>query len=111
MQQLTVNITIPDTHVLITKIEYEEMKQNELHGEWWTMADLKSKTKMKSSDWIEKNILYVSKFRKVLDVNNGGFVYYSGGSGKPWSFQAKKMAEFLEKNFADIYVGYSKGNK
>ncbi|WP_225986212.1 DUF771 domain-containing protein [Psychrobacillus glaciei] len=27
-------------------------------------------------EWIKGNILYPSKFKKILDVHNGGFVYY-----------------------------------
>jgi phage pi2 protein 07 len=45
MQKLKaeVVITIPDDMVLVTKVEYEEMKQNELTGVYWTMKDLEKR--------------------------------------------------------------------
>ncbi|MGO1059354.1 DUF771 domain-containing protein [Planococcus sp. FY231025] len=104
MQKLNVelSIEIPAEYVLISKVEYEEMKSNELRGVYWTMKDLEARTK-RSSLWLRENVLYPSKFRKELDSDNGGFVFYPRASGQPWAFQASKMAEFLDKNFHRIF--------
>ncbi|KIO62091.1 hypothetical protein B4065_3311 [Caldibacillus thermoamylovorans] len=104
MQQLKaeVVIQIPNDMVLVSKIELEELKRQELTGVYWTMKDLQKRIN-KSDRWIKDNILYPSKFRKILDVENGGFVYYPKNQGQTWSFQATKMAAFLEKHFKEIF--------
>ena len=104
MQKLKAEIviTIPEDMVLITRVEYEELKQNELSGVYWNMKDLEKRIN-KKSDWIKENILYPSRFKKILDIDNGGFVYYPETKGQPWAFQATKMATFLEGNFQRIF--------
>lgn len=104
MQKLKaeVVIMIPEDMVLITRVEYEELKQNELSGMYWNMKDLEKRTN-KKSEWIKENILYPVRFRKILDIDNGGFVYYPETKGQHWSFQATKMAAFLDNNFVRIF--------
>ena len=104
MQQLQVSITIPvpEDMVLVNKVVFEEMKANELKGVYWTMKDLEKRTTRKS-EWIKVNILYPSRFRKILDVDNGGFVFYPRAKGQTWVFQASKMSEFLDKYFSNIF--------
>ncbi|MFC0015226.1 MULTISPECIES: DUF771 domain-containing protein [Allobacillus] len=104
-QQLCVNIQIPipDDSVMISKVELQELKQAQLKGVYWTMKDLESRINRKN-EWIKENILYPSKFRKLLDVNNGGFVYYPKTKGQSWSFHAGKMADFLDSNFQNIFA-------
>lgn len=106
MQQLKVNLSIdiPDDHVLIKKVELEELKQESLSGVYWSMKDV-SKRINKSDVWIKEKILYPTRFKRILDSENGGFVYYPQSQGQTWSFQAKEMAKFLEKYFADIFKG------
>ncbi len=104
MQILTVQLSIPipvDT-VLISRVEFEELKKNELSGVYWSMQDLERRLGRKH-EWIKENILYPSHFRKILDVENGGFVYYPRGKGQSWAFLATKMADFLDKRFAQIF--------
>lgn len=104
MQQLSVqlSIPIPPESVLISKIELEEFKKNELSGVYWNMKDIEARTNRKQ-EWIKENILYPSRFRKVLDLENGGFVFYPRSKGQSWSFQASKMAAFLDSNFNLIF--------
>lgn len=106
MQQLSVNlqIPIPTDQVLISKVELKELQQQQLSGVYWNMKDLEARTN-KKSDWIKENILYPSRFRKVLDSENGGFVFYPKSKGQTWSFQAAKMAGFLDNNFHRIFRG------
>lgn len=105
MQQLTVqlSIPIPADSVLITKVELEELKKNELSGVYWSMRDLEQRINRKS-EWIKENILYPTCFRKILDVEYGGFVFYPKTKGQTWSFQALKMAEFLDNRFHQIFT-------
>jgi len=104
LQQLNVNLTIPipEGQVLIKKVELEQLRQSKLSGVYWGMKDIENHTG-KKHEWIKENILYPTKFRKKLDVKNGGFVYYPEKSGQTWSFQANKMSRFLDENFQTIF--------
>lgn len=104
MQHLNVQLSIPvpADAVLISRVEWEELKRNELTGVYWAMKDLEKRIN-KKSEWIKENILYPSRFRKELDIEHGGFVFYPKIQGQNWSFQATRMAEFLEKRFNTIF--------
>ncbi|MDX8047595.1 DUF771 domain-containing protein [Gracilibacillus sp. S3-1-1] len=104
MQQLDVNITIPipSDKVLITKVELQELKENSLTGVYWNMKDLEKRVG-KKQDWLKEHILYPPRFKKILDIQHGGFVYYPQSRGQTWTFQANKMAAFLDKHFIDIF--------
>lgn len=104
MQQLTANITIPvpENLILISKAKLESLKKESLVGTYWTMKDVEEKVNRKH-EWIKENILYPSHFRKILDVDNGGFVFYPKVKGQTWSFQATKMAKFLDEQFTNVF--------
>ena len=104
MQQLEVSLTIPipEDQVLISRVEFFELKNQSLVGVYWTMKDLENRTG-KKHEWIKENILYPTKFMKVLDVKQGGFVYYPEKNGEKWTFLASEMTKFLEKNFQSIF--------
>ncbi|MET3659619.1 DUF771 domain-containing protein [Sporosarcina psychrophila] len=104
MQQLEVNliIPIPNDSVLITKIELEEFQRQQIVGVYWNMKDLEQRTGRKI-DWLKVKLLFPVHFRKTLDVDNGGFVYYPKSKGQAWAFHASKMANFLDKNFHRIF--------
>ncbi len=104
LQKLNVNleIAIPADQVLINKIELEELREQTLTGVYWSMKDLEERINKKQV-WIKENILFVPTFKEKLDSENGGFVYYPKKQGETWSFQATRMAEFLEKNFYRIF--------
>ncbi|MFB4169035.1 DUF771 domain-containing protein [Virgibacillus sp. JSM 102003] len=92
MQKLKAEIviTIPADTVLVTKVEYDELKQKELSGVYWNMKELEERIN-KNSEWIKENILYPTRFKKTLDSDNGGFVFYPKSKGQTWSFQATKI--------------------
>lgn len=104
VQQLNVEISIPipDGMVLVKKVELEELQQGKLKGTYWTMADLEKRIN-KNQRWIKEKILMNPKFRRMLDVDFGGFVFYPEVNGEKWSFLASKMAQFLEDNFYTIF--------
>jgi phage pi2 protein 07 len=83
-------------------VELEDLKKNELAGVYWSMRDLEKRINRKV-EWIKENVLYPPRLRKILDVENGGFVFYPKAKGQNWSFQANKMCEFLDRNFTQIF--------
>lgn len=104
MQRLNVELSvqIPSDYVIINKVELEELKQQSLSGVYWNMKDLQQRIN-KSDKWIKENILYPSRFKKILDIENGGFVFYPKSQGQAWSFQAIKMSKFLDDHFNNIF--------
>lgn len=104
MQHITVelNIPIPEDSIIIKRVEWEELKRQELTGVYWTMKELEARVGRKSI-WIKENILFPSRFRKILDSKQGGFVYYPRSQGETWSFHASRMAEFLDRHFSTIF--------
>lgn len=70
---------------------------------WWNMQDLEKVTGY-SDDWLKENILLQPRYKKILDLDNGGFVYYPEKRGEKWMFVSSRMQEFLEKYFADIFL-------
>jgi phage pi2 protein 07 len=100
---VNINIPIPSDSVIISKIELQELKKLKLTGVYWSMKDLEKRVNRKS-EWIKENILYPTRFKKVLDAENGGFVFYPKSKGQTWSFQASKMAKFLDENFDRIFT-------
>ncbi|WP_085521370.1 DUF771 domain-containing protein [Tuberibacillus sp. Marseille-P3662] len=71
---------------------------------WWSMQDLKQQTG-RGEDWLKENILLRPSYKKILDIDRGGFVYYPDRKGDPWCFIASRMSEFLEQHFAEIFMG------
>lgn len=104
MQTLNVqlSIPIPESSVLISKVELEQLKRNELSGVFWNMQDLEKRVGHTSA-WVKEFILFPPRFRKILDAENGGFVFYPKNRGQAWSFHAPRMAEFLDKHFQSIF--------
>ena len=104
MQQITaeVVINIPNNYVLVKKAEFEELQQQRHEGKYWSMKDLEQRIN-RDQKWIKEKILMNPKFRRQLDVDLGGFVFYPEINGEKWSFQASKMAQFLEDNFYGIF--------
>lgn len=100
--KVELEISIPSDLVVISKVELEELKEQSLKGVYWSMKDLEKRTG-KKHEWLKENILYPTKFVKILDVKNGGCVYYPTKNGEKWSFLASRMAIFLDKNFHIIF--------
>jgi phage pi2 protein 07 len=84
-----------------------QIDQQEIEKVWWNMKDLEEKTGY-SDDWLKENILFQPRFKKLLDINEGGFVYYPERRGEKWVFIASKMKKFLEDYFADIFKNVEK---
>src|SRR5690625_4822415 len=103
--EIDLKVTITDDYVLLERVEYLRLKENEKEREkakWLRMADLEKRV-VKSHDWIRDNILLEPAFRNILDSESVGFVVYPRTRGEKWVFQAIKMSEFLEDNFKEIF--------
>ena len=74
---------------------------------WWSMKDLVERTG-RSHVWLKEKILLRPEYKKILDLENGGPVYYPQSQGDKWCFIADRMDEFLRKYFAQIFKGGSK---
>lgn len=62
---LNVTVPIPETHVLITKDEYDELIGYSLDPVW-NMSDLKKKLKIASDETIKDRLLFHPRFEKEL---------------------------------------------
>jgi|SRR5699024_5472688 len=102
------NIHIPEHMVKIKSIIVEPQPSHQ-KTEWMIMDDLKQKTNY-SRDWLEKYVLNEPYFKKILDVNNGGFVHYPKTKGDQWKFEKNKMINFLDEYFSEIFVRYKSRN-
>lgn len=105
MQQLSVNLTIPipSDKVLISKIELQELKQQQLIGVYWSMKDLETRINRKH-EWIKENILYPTKFRKLLDVEMVGLSSIQKQRAKHGLFKHQKWLTFWRRIFTKYFL-------
>lgn len=100
----TLTVEIPDTHVLIPKVELEKLISQTLPVTW-TMEDLIKESKL-SRYLIFKRILEVPRFNKYLK-ENGIWFEGQGGSSSHY-FDAELMWKFLKDYKKEIYKGVKK---
>lgn len=100
-QYLEAKIPIPDDYVIITKIEYEELRKEDSIGDTLTLGEVADRLN-RSKKWVVDEVLRNPKFKRHLDIRSGGFVHYEQGGGDKYIFLKSKTLEFLENNFADI---------
>ena len=97
MTVLNVQIPIPESHVLIDKSEYEELKANETLGQYYTLKDLQRLTG-KSDTWLYENLL--NNPHRLERMKS--FTHIPQGRGDKWLFKATGLREFLESEFLEI---------
>lgn len=97
MQSFDVKITIPEEYVLIKKIEYEDLIKNDLTGKYLSVKDICELTG-KSQTFIRENLLDNPKRLKEIEA----FSHFPQSQGDRWSFKAKEMREYLDKEFLPI---------
>ena len=68
----TIPILIPEDMILINKIEYQELKQQDFDG--WVGMDVFTEKSNRSVPTISK-VLRKPDLRKRISVENGGWVY------------------------------------
>lgn len=94
-------IEVPKEYVMILKTDYEELLKSDDRGRWMSLKEVVSRIN-RSSKWFCEQVLEDPKYRKKLDVKNGGFVHYPKGGGDAYSFLRSEMILFLETYFVDI---------
>lgn len=99
-QTLNVTVPIPDTHVLVSKDEYEELINYSLDPVW-DLKELKKKLKMSADDTIKDRLLTHPKFEKLLKKQ--GIVHYPDENLNRWRINARKMNKFIEEHFEEIH--------
>ena len=99
-QTLTVSVPIPDTHVLVSIDEYEELLSYSLDPVW-DLKELKKKLKMSADDTIKDRLLTHPKFEKLLKKQ--GIVHYPDENLNRWRINARKMNKFIDEHFEEIY--------
>ncbi|MCH4503499.1 DUF771 domain-containing protein [Staphylococcus haemolyticus] len=99
-QTLTVSVPIPETHVLVSKDEYDELLSYSLDPVW-DLKELKKKLKMSADDTIKERLLTHPKFEKLLKKQ--GIVHYPDESLNRWRINARKMNKFIDEHFEEIY--------
>lgn len=97
MQSLEVKISIPESHVLITKEEYEGLREKDITGHYFYMKDLERLTG-RSRTWLNQNFLNRPEVLKRIKP----FTIFPKGKGSDWIFQATALTQFLENEFLDI---------
>ncbi|MDK1716378.1 hypothetical protein LABALGLTS371_15890 [Dellaglioa algida] len=100
--KFTTEVVIPPDKILIDSSEYEELLSDQLAGRWWNLKEVKQRTGH-DANWLKDNILLVPKFRKQLDAENGGPVFYPGISGRDYQFEPVQFGKFLEVWFPVIF--------
>ena len=96
-QFLEVKIEVPDTHVVIPKGVYEQLRNQELTGQYYYMKDLERLTG-RSRSWLNQNFLNRPDVLKRIKP----FTIFPKGKGSDWIFQATKLREYLENEFLDV---------
>lgn len=93
---------IPEKYVLIAESEYEKYQNQVLVPPKLNLKQV-SRWLHKEPKWIIQNILDIPRYRRKLDINHGGCVYYSQGSGQSYEIEPTAFADFIRLNFADIW--------
>lgn len=102
-QYLEAKIPVPDDCVIISKVEYRELKKADNIGSWMTLAEVLNRINRKY-DWFTTKVLKNPKYRQILDIekNKDGFVYYPDEGRDTYLFLRSKTLIFLEEYFAEI---------
>ena len=102
-QYLEAKIPIPDDYVIITKIEYEELKKIDDIGRWMSLQEVLERIN-RGYEWFVSKVLKNPRYRKIIDIekNDNGFVYYPGDGRDTYLFLRSKTLIFLEENFNKI---------
>ncbi|MGV3144806.1 DUF771 domain-containing protein [Streptococcus parasuis] len=99
-----ITIQIPETHIIISKDDYDDLAKKASQGKYMTLNDVLEMLSV-SRPWLLENVLYKPTIRKQIDIdqNKDGFVKYPQNRGGRYFFLATKTREFFERNFLEIF--------
>lgn len=103
MIDVQMSIPVPADSIIIKKTEYQELVDSVNKGKWENLQWFKEKTGIYNLDNLKELILY--PYKEVLDIENGGCVYYPEVQGKPYKFLKSKTENWLEENFDKVHCG------
>ncbi|GKQ42950.1 hypothetical protein RD055328_08730 [Companilactobacillus sp. RD055328] len=79
---------------------YRVIKEESTISAQWNLIQL-ARYMHRSQDWVKENFLY--PFRRFLDINQGGFIKYSTGSGSPWEMPIDETKQYIKEHYKDIF--------
>lgn len=99
----TITVNLPDTHIIITKENYQNLQQQASQGKYMTLNDV-LKLLSVSRPWFLENVLYKPNIRNQIDIDRSknGFVKYPKNQGGRYYFLASKTKKYFEEHFAEI---------
>lgn len=104
-QVFNIEVPIPDDLILISKVEYVELLNQNDRGQWWTIDKVVDLLGMSKSKLVN-TILLNPKWKQEIDIglNPEGFVVYPETKGQPYRFLATKTREYFQTHFASILL-------
>ena len=98
-----ITIQIPETHIIISKNDYDDLAKKASQGKYMTLNDVLEMLSV-SRPWILENVLYKPIIRSKIDIdkNKNGFVKYPKNQGGKYLFLASKTKAFIEQKFSEL---------
>ena len=96
-------IQLPETHLIISKDDYDHLTKQATQGRYMTLNDVLEMLSV-SRPWLLENVLYKTNIRSQIDIdqNPKGFVKYPKNKGGKYLFLASKTKAFFEQNFSEL---------
>ncbi|EGO6739730.1 DUF771 domain-containing protein [Enterococcus faecalis] len=104
-------IVLPENVVLIQKDEYNNLKEAGFKGNCVSVEYFRKKHTCLSRPMFNELILSNPKFKKILDIRtnpNGCIAYPKGGSSGKYYILERKLLNFIEEKFPEIFADASK---
>lgn len=92
-----VKVEVPETHVVIPKELYEQLRNQELTGQYYTIKDLVNLIG-KSESWLYDNLLNNPYRRREIR----SFTHYPNGKDDRLLFKETALRKYLENEFLEI---------
>lgn len=104
-QVFNIEVPIPSDMVLISRLEYLELIQNDEVGQWWTIDKVEELLSISKTKLVN-DILLNPTIKKEIDIeqNPEGFVFYPKSKGSPYRFLARKTREYFDTNYQKILL-------
>ena len=100
--QITANYVIPEQFIIVDRVEFESMKLK-LESIWITLDEALENLPFKKA-WFRENILIVPKFRKRLDVKNGGCIDFPVSErGGRYKVHREMFRKWCDENLAEVF--------
>lgn len=98
-----ITIQLPETHLIISKDDYDHLTKQATQGRYMTLNDVLEMLSV-SRPWLLENVLYKTNIRSQIDIdqNPKGFVKYPKNKGVKYLFLASKTKAFFEQNFSEL---------